>query len=286
MTGKEAGSRTYASREARARLACQVQPVPHLPARGFMSNADCTVFLKWALPRLGLRWDGFARVRRQVCRRLGARIAALRLSGFAAYQERLASDAEEWRMLDECCHITISRFYRDRAVFETLRTCVLPAIAARALQEQREARCWSAGCASGEEPYTIRMLWDLETGAAFPGAALSITATDADEEMLGRARIGCYLASSLRELPLELIESGFEGAGDRFFVKSRHRQGVSFIRRDLRSSAPGGMFDLILCRNVAFTYFARPLQEQVLDRLLEHLLPGGFLVIGKKEHLP
>ena len=117
-----------------------------------MSNAECTAFLKWALPRLGLQWDGFARVRRQVCKRLGARIAALHLSGIAAYQERLASDAEEWRILDECCRITISRFFRDRPVFEPLRTRVLPAIAARALREQREARCWSAGCASGEEP--------------------------------------------------------------------------------------------------------------------------------------
>ncbi len=130
------------------------------------------------------------------------------------------------------------------------------------------------------------MLWDFEIAAAFPDTALLITATDADEEMLGRALIGCYRASSLRELSPELIESGFDGAGDRFCVKSRYRQGGSFLRQDLRSATPGGMFDLILCRNVAFTYFARPLQERVLDRLLAHLLPGGFLVIGKKEHLP
>ncbi len=251
-----------------------------------MSNAECTAFLKWALPHLGLRWDGFARVRRQVCKRLGARIAVLRLSGFAAYQERLASDAEEWRILDECCHITISRFYRDRAVFETLRTLVLPAIAARAIQEKREARCWSAGCASGEEPYTIRMLWDFQIAAAFPGANLTITATDADEEMLARARDGCYRASSFRELPPELIASGFDGMGGRFCVKSRYREGVGFLRQDLRSAALGDMFDLILCRNVAFTYFARPLQERILDLLLARLLPGGFLVIGKKERLP
>jgi chemotaxis protein methyltransferase CheR len=251
-----------------------------------MSNADCTAFLKWALPCLGLRWDGFARVRRQVCRRVGARIAALHLSNFAAYQERLTADAEEWHILDECCRITISRFFRDRAVFETLRTRVLPGIAGRARQEQREAQCWSAGCASGEEPYTIRMLWDFEIAAAFPGAALSITATDADEEMLGRARVGCYRASSLRELPAELIANGFDGAENQFCVKSRHRRGISLLQQDLRSSAPDGMFDLILCRNVAFTYFARPLQEQVLDRLLAHLLPGGFLVIGRKEQLP
>jgi chemotaxis protein methyltransferase CheR len=245
-----------------------------------MSDADCTEFLKWALPRLDMRWAGFLKVRRQVCKRLKRRIGALGLDGFEAYRERLASDPQEWRVLDDCCHITISRFFRDRSVFEVLQTRVLPGIA------RREARCWSAGCASGEEPYTVRMLWDLGVAGAFPDAVLSIVATDVDETMLARARGGCYGASSLRELPPALIVDGFDRVGDRFCVRPRHREGVSFLYQDLRSAAPAGPFDLILCRNVAFTYFAVTLQREVLTRLVERLAPQGCLVIGEGERLP
>ena len=92
----------------------------------------------------------------------------LGLGNFAAYRARLEADPTEWRILDECCHITISRFFRERDVFEVLRTRVLPDIAARAEREGRNVQVWSAGCASGEEPYTIKILWDVEVASAYP----------------------------------------------------------------------------------------------------------------------
>ncbi len=141
---------------------------------------DCTTFLQWSLPQRGLRWAGFRKVRGQVCKRLTRRMAALELADFADYRARLEADPQEWREFDQCCHITISRFYRDRGVFETLRRRVLPHIAARAKAEGRDARVWSAGCASGEEPYTVKILWDLEVATAYPGVSVSITATDID----------------------------------------------------------------------------------------------------------
>jgi chemotaxis protein methyltransferase CheR len=118
------------------------------------SDTDCTVFLQWALPLRNLRWPGFRKVRRQVCKRLKRRIEELGLVDFAAYRARLEADASEWGVFDECCHITISRFFRDRGVFEALRQRVLPDIATRARSERQTARIWSAGCASGEGPYT------------------------------------------------------------------------------------------------------------------------------------
>jgi chemotaxis protein methyltransferase CheR len=251
-----------------------------------VSETDCTAFLQWALPQLNLRWLGFRKVRRQVCKRLKRRMKDLGLADFSAYQARLAVDPTEWRGLDDCCHITISRFFRDRAVFEILRRCVLPDIAARAIREGRAAHIWSAGCASGEEPYTVKILWDLEVARSFPEAALSIAATDVEKTMLARARDGYFGPTSLHELPQDVVNQAFDQVGTLLCVKRHHREGVEFVEQDLRVEASTALFDLILCRYLAFTYFALPLQKTVLDRILNQLLPGGYLVIGTNERLP
>ncbi len=251
-----------------------------------MNDQDCTAFLQWALPQLNLRWAGFRKVRGQVCKRLGARLRALGLDDWAAYRTRLQADPSEWRVLDENCHITISRFFRDRGVFETLRAHVLPDIAARAAQEGREAKIWSAGCASGEEPYTLKILWVHDVERLQPGARLSIVASDVDQTMLARARKGCFKPSSSRELPPALIGEAFDWAGAELCLRPRLREGVKFVSQDLRSEAPANTFDVILCRYLAFTYFTVPLQCRVMASLLEHLRVGGYLVIGSHERMP
>ena len=251
-----------------------------------MNDMDCTAFLQWALPQLDLRWPGFRKVRGQVCKRLHKRMSELGLNDFAAYRSRLATDPAEWQVLDECCHITISRFFRDRGVFESVRRRVLTDITARAGHEQRAARIWCAGCASGEESYTLKILWDLEVAKRYPGVSLSIVATDIDEAMLARAREGCFKPTSLRELPRHLVEEAFEREGPLFCVKPAHRQGIDFLCQDLRLQAPSPLFNLILCRYVAFTYFSPQLQKQVLAHLTDRLLPGGYLAIGSHENLP
>ena len=135
-----------------------------------MTDADCVAFLQWALPRLDMRWKGFRKVRGQVCKRIKRRLQELGLEGYAAYRQRLESDPGEWRLLDECCHITISRFFRDRDVFEALRRRILPDVAHKAAREGRAVRIWSAGCASGEEPFTLKIFWDLEVAPLAPMA--------------------------------------------------------------------------------------------------------------------
>jgi len=210
----------------------------------------------------------------------------LQLSDLAAYRERLEADPTEWRALDECCHITISRFFRDKGVFEALYARVLPDIATRAKREGRDARIWSAGCASGEEPYTLKILWELEIAHSCRDVFLSLIATDVEATMLARAQEGYFEASSLHELPQHFVEQAFDRAGSLYCVKPQFRQGIAFVQQDLRSQAPAGCFDLILCRYVAFTYFALPLQQQILARLLAQLLPNGYLVIGTHERLP
>jgi chemotaxis protein methyltransferase CheR len=178
-------------------------------------------FLQWALPRLGLRWSGFRRVRRQVWRRIGRRIADMHLSGPDAYRSYLESHPEEWAVLDSFCRIPISRFLRDRAVFERLATDVLPTLADGALQRgDARVRCWSAGCASGEEPYSLVLLWHFELRPRYPGIACHVLATDVEESLLARARAARYRRSSLREVPEEWIESAFTRDGEWFELRT------------------------------------------------------------------
>lgn len=253
-----------------------------------MTDRECVELLQWAAPRLRLRWDGFRRVRGQVCKRIGRRVKALGLEGAAAYRARLEADPAEWDVLDSLCRVTISRFYRDHHVFDVLREQLLPALLREAkARGETVFRVWSAGCASGEEPYTVAVLFHLGLAPQVPGLRLELLATDADEALLERARRGCYPPGTLRELPPEWAAQAFTltPEGDQCLAPEL-RQAPTFQHQDLRAEMPDGPFHLVLCRNVAFTYFAPPLQREVLTRLVERLAPGGLLVIGGHESLP
>jgi chemotaxis protein methyltransferase CheR len=141
-------------------------------------------------------------VRKQVCKRIVRRIGELGFEDLPAYREYLESRHEEWQMLDSLCRITISRFYRDQGVFNALHTLVLPSLAMRVVADnEKEVRCWSAGCCSGEEPYTLQILWKLRVMPAEGRIFLRIIATDTDGELLERAEKGFFTESSLKALP-------------------------------------------------------------------------------------
>src|SRR3990170_4508418 len=216
-----------------------------------MKDADCVEFLRWCLPRLRLRWAGFRKPRRTLCKRVDRQLRRLGVADLGAYRAYLDATPAEWDRLDALCRIPISRFYRDRAVFDCLGADVLPALAAAA--PGGRLRAWSVGCASGEEPYGVMLLWRLRVEPRFPGRELEILASDADPHMLERARRGLYAPGSLKDLPADL---------------------------------PAGPFDLVLCRNLAFTYFDDELQRATLARLAARLRGGGALVIGRHEALP
>lgn len=252
-----------------------------------MDDADHVALLQWALPRIGLRWDGFRNVRRQVVKRVAARIRELGLPDVAAYRARLEADPSELRVLDRLAFVTISRFHRDRGVFDALRERLLPALAEQAIARgERTLRVWSAGCASGEEPYTVAILWQLDLAPRFNDLALEVIATDFDDAVLARAAAGCYEASSLREVPDHWRAQAFTAKGDRLCVRDAFRRDVVFERRDVRAWSPPPPIHLVLCRNVAFTYFAEAEQRALLDRLAAIAAPGALLAIGGHERLP
>lgn len=251
-----------------------------------MTDRECVQFLQWCLPRLRMRWVGFRRVRRQVCKRVSRRFAELGLADANAYRAYLSSHDDEWGLLDGLCRVTISRFHRDRGVFAALREVMLPRLAEAAAERGAGCvRCWCAGCGSGEEPYTVQILWRTDMAAA--GAVpLEIVATDADASLLERARTGRYPHSSVRDLPPGLRASGFVQKGEGFEIAEPYKKGVTFLQQDIRGRTPDGPFDLVFCRNLAFTYFDEALQLEVLDSIQRVLLPGGVLVVGVHETLP
>ncbi len=252
-----------------------------------MNDSECVAFLQWALPQLRMRWPGFRKVRRQVCRRLGRRLTELELPNLDAYRRVLESDRDEWGVVDAACRITISRFYRDRRICDTLKEVLLPCLATESLARgERRLRCLSIGCASGEEPYTLSILWRLELVRRFPELELLIDALDVDSYMLERARRAAYSPGSLKDLPEGWRQAAFDKPGAKFRLKEAFRGDVNFQRGDVRHGLPDHQYGLVLCRNLVFTYYDRPLQEEILARLVERMAPGGVLVVGGRESLP
>ncbi len=253
-----------------------------------MHDKACIDFLQEYLPNLGYRWKGFRKVRKQVCKRINKRIKELKLGNILAYSEYLENHGEEMTLLDAVFNITISRFYRDRGVFDNIANDVFPSLAEKIRQNQQELiRCWSAGSASGEEAYTLTIIWKM---AVLPESgkdlSLRIVATDRNAHLIERAEKGIYPGGALKELPGELKNQAFEKNENEYRIKNEFRQNVQFLEQDIRSELPEGTFDLILCRNLVFTYFQEDLQREVFQRIMTKLNPGGYLIIGNHESLP
>ena len=252
-----------------------------------MKDDECTAFLQAVLPRLQLRWRGFRKVRRQVCKRVQRRIALLGLSDVHGYRAWLDTHAEEWPVLAALCQITISRFYRDKQLFQCLETEVIPRLVERRQRDgERTLAAWSAGCGCGEEPYTLALLWAFCFAPLFPGISFNILASDANLDVLHRMRAACYSATSLKDLPEQWRQAAFSSDGNSFCLRQSYRKHVEIRHQDIRRSIPKQQFDLLLCRNLLFTYFDEKLQCKIGRQLSNRVREGGALVLGAHERLP
>ena len=252
-----------------------------------MRNQNCEQFLQWALPQLHMRWSGFCKVRHQVCKRLQKRIHDLSLSDLGAYQQYLLTHPEEWVLLDNYCRISISKFYRDKKVFDIIAQEILPGIANQVLANQETViRSWSAGCAGGEEAYTLSMIWRMHLEKIFPDLKFCVLATDSDANQLRRAQAACYLASCVKDLPEEFLRLCFTQKQESYCLNSEYQQSVEFRLHDVREPPPHEAFHLILCRNLVFTYYTESLQLNILQQLHNSLAHNGALIIGAHELLP
>jgi len=223
-------------------------------------------------------------------RRLAARMRALALDSTRDYLSLLLSDAAESTRFIDALGINVSSFFRDPLVFEIIRKRVLPGILQRKReQKSKEIRVWSAGCAAGEEAYSLAILLHMVIGDDVDQWVPRIFATDMDSSALKAARTAVYQRDCFKTTQLGILDEHFIPNGTGFEPRSCIRGMVRFSHHDLTSTGAAtppdsvfGTFDLTLCRNVLI-YFSSAAQERVLDHLCKSVATGGYLVLGKSE---
>lgn len=241
-----------------------------------MSAMKYDHFLQHVCPELGLNWRKY---RRKGARRgVLARMAELGLASFEEYAALIRLQPEEGERLPDIMHITVTRFHRDAMCWGELAR-VLPELATPG----RTFRVLSAGCCGGEEPYTMAMAWRELFEERF--GQVEILAVDMDRPSLERARKAVYDKRSLRELPAGWREKWFTSSGRRFRLSSGVIRMVRFEHGHLIDDPLPGPFNLIMCRNLFFTYFTRDRRFQAALKLWGVLCPGGALMVGEKEGL-
>lgn len=239
------------------------------------------VFLKDVAPGLGLQWRPFQR--RGIKRKIKRRMTQLGFSEFEDYASKVKKDIEEQRYLIKTLTVTISRFFRDFEVFEIIKDSIFPALLRR---KEEKIKIWSIGCASGEEPYSLAILWRETFEKKCPGIKVYILATDVEEKMIQRGKEGRYKQSVLKEVPVKILERYFKRENGDYRIDSEIQSYVELKQHDLLREEPFLKMDIVFCRNLAFTYFSRDDQVETLKRLSLSLRDKGYLVIGKDESLP
>ena len=248
-----------------------------------MKDQQCVSFLQWALPHLNYRWQGFRKVRKQVCKRINKRMKELGHTNIEEYRHFLDQYQEEWEQFDKMTRITISRFYRDKHVHEVLEKEILPVLSEKLKAENRSLKVWSAGSASGEEPYTLSIL--LHQSSLFKNG-YDVTATEIDDYLIQRAKASCYPRGALKELPDEYRNAAFEIKSDEYCLKQEFKENVTFKQQDIRKKLPDNQFDLVLCRNLVSMYFNEDLQLRIFSRILDRMYDHSIFVLGTHEKLP
>src|SRR5215467_13648143 len=213
-------------------------------------------------------------------RRFRRRMFQLNLQDYGQYGDYISRHHDEVNQLLNTILINVTEFFRDPPAWEILRHEVLPSILKR-IKPGHSFRAWSAGCASGEEPYSIAILLAEHFGTRIQDYDVKIYATDIDDDALNSARRGEYSLETVRRVRAEWREKYFHGKG-LLRVNREIRRLVIFGRSNLGQDAPISHVNLLVCRNLLI-YFNSDLQKQILNRLHYALEPGGVLFLGKSE---
>lgn len=215
-------------------------------------------------------------------RRILKRMNAVEITAATDYIDYLEVHPEEFEQLFNGILINVTSFFRDDDSWECIANDVIPAILASKIPGE-PIRIWSAGCASGEEAYTVAMLLAEAVGVDKLSKLVKIYATDADEVALATGRRAVYSAAKLAELP-EAMKKYFQPVGPDYTVCQELRRVVIFGRHDLVQDAPISRIDLLICRNTLM-YFNSETQARILNRFHYALQSKGFPFVGKAEML-
>ncbi len=275
------------SRNSAAVALASVAPTATDTEREFdFTDADFQSLVKLAHEHAGI---SLAESKRNlVYSRLSRRLRALGLGSFQEYRDYLAATSAELESFINAISTNLTKFFREAHHFEHLRTHVATAFAQTAGRKPAaRLRIWSAGCSTGEEPYTIAAVLKRE----IPDVRrydVRILATDIDTEVIARGARGEYPPSSLDDVPRayrEFFQQGSSGKSATIVMGEEFRSLIVFRRLNLMEAWPfSGKFDAIFCRNVMI-YFDGPTKSALVDRFAQQLHPDGWLYIGHSESL-
>jgi chemotaxis protein methyltransferase CheR len=244
-----------------------------------------TLQFRILLEHMGLSWKGYRKVRRGAQRRVARHMEDLGCRNVRDYLKRLDQDAALRVECERLLTVPISRFFRDRPLWQALENTVLPEL----LDQERPAmQVWSAGCSRGEEIYSFAILWEKLRAAGRQLPPLGILATDLNPQNLEAARRGVFGQSSLKEVSADVRGRWFRPAfeGGRFAIDVGLKAGITWVMHDLRDDPPDKGLQLIFLRNSILTYCREETRTAVLSRVIPALSRPGFLAIGCHERLP
>lgn len=244
-------------------------------------NGDFEALLQYLKESRGFDFTGYKRT--SLARRVRRRMSQVDIESYSEYIDHLQVNAEEFNALFNTILINVTSFFRDPEAWEFLRSDLVPGLLAERSPED-QVRIWSAGCSSGEEAYTLAMVFAEAIGADRFRQRVKIYATDVDEDALAQARRAAYPESALENVPPEMVHEYFERQGSQYIFRKDLRRSVIVGRNDLVQDAPISRIDLLVCRNTLM-YFNAETQAKILGRLHFALAPRGLLFLGKAEML-
>lgn len=244
-------------------------------------NPEFEALLQYLKRNRGFDFTGYKRP--SLMRLMKKRIQRVEVNSFSEYLDYLQVHPSELNHLFDALLLNVTKFFRDLPAWQVLIEEVIPRILA-AKANQEPIRVWSAGCASGEEAYTIAIILAEALGLDAFRSRVKIYATDLDEEALTIGRQAVYLSKALQEIPEELRQKYFDPNGNNYTFRSDLRRCVIFGRHDLIHDAPISRLDLLVCRNTLM-YFNADTQARILARFHFALNDTGFLFVGKAEML-
>jgi two-component system, chemotaxis family, CheB/CheR fusion protein len=252
---------------------------PACPDDPVSNSKELEALLEYLKRTRGFDFSGYKRASLE--RRITKRMAAVGIGSMADYLDFLEVHPEEFAGLFNTVLINVTSFFRDASTWEFFAEKVVPEVAGRRAPPA-PIRVWSAGCASGEEAYTLAMLFAEYFGVDAFKDAVKIYATDVDEDALVHGRQGVYSKEMVETVPAELRQKYFEGADGRFTFRKDLRRQVIFGRHDLIQDAPISRVDLLVCRNTLM-YFNAETQAKILSRFHFALNDDGVLFLGRAE---
>jgi two-component system CheB/CheR fusion protein len=245
------------------------------------SDGGFEEILRYVKETRGFDFTGYKRS--SLRRRVDRRMAQIDVTTYSDYMDQLQANTDEFVSLFNTILVNVTGFLRDPDAWDYLRADVLPMLLAERGPDD-PIRVWSAGCASGEEAYSLAIVLAEALGAEEFRRRVKIYATDVDEEALAQARQAVYTDKEVQGLGEDLLREYFGPQSGRQAFRQDLRRSVIFGRNDLVQDAPISRIDLLVCRNTLM-YFNAETQTKVLDKLHFALGPGGLLFLGKAEML-